>query len=102
MPQLIGAQGMSINIAEAIGDKWRVVGIALLDDKRGTVVEGIADQFRGKAENINLEVLQRWMQGKGIPDRTWRGLLSVLRVHFVGLAKSVEEALTEQGKLGPR
>ena len=59
MPQLIGAQGMSINIAEAIGDKWRVVGIALLDDKRGAIVEGISDQFQGKAEKINVEVLQR-------------------------------------------
>ena len=87
---------------EAIGNKWRVVGIALLNDESGAIVESIADELRGKAESINLEILQRWIQGNGIQDRTWRGLLSVLRVHCGALAESVEEALTgelpERGK----
>ena len=98
MPQLIGLQAKDkiINIAEAIGDQWRMVGIALLNDDCGTIVEGIGDEFRGKARNINLEILQRWMRGEGIPNRTWGGLLSVLRVHCVSLAESVEEALTEE------
>ena len=98
MPQLIGLQGKdkSINIAEAIGDKWRVVGIALLNDESGAIVEGIGDEFRGKAENINLEILQRWIRGKGIPDRTWLALLGVLKVHCGMLAESVEKALTPQ------
>ena len=107
MPQLIGLQGKDkiINIAEAIGDQWRVVGIALLNDESGGIVKAIAKEFRGNALDINLETLERWLQGKGICDRSWRGLLSVLRVHCRALAESVEEALTaeeaEQGKLGP-
>ena len=107
MPQLIGLQGKDkiINIVEAISDQWHVVGIALLNDESGGIVEAVADQFRGNAQDINLETLQRWRRGEGIPDRTWRGLLGVLRVHCGTLAESVEEALTaedaEQGKLGP-
>ena len=100
MPQLIGLRGKnkSINVAEAIGDQWRMVGIALLNDDSGAIVKSIDQEFRGNAQIINLEILQRWLQGKGIPDRTWHGLLRVLRVHCFSLAESVEEALAEQGK----
>ena len=107
MPQLIVFQGKDkiINIAEAIGDQWRVVGISLLNDESGDIVKAVAREFRDNALDINLEIIGRWLQGKGIHDRSWRGLLSVLRVHCRALAESVEEALTaeetEQGKLGP-
>ena len=107
MPQLIGLQGNDkiINIAEAIGDQWRVVGITLLNDESGGIVKAVAKEFRGNALDINLDILERWLQGKGIRDRSWRGLLRVLQVHCRALAESVEEALTaeeaEQGKLGP-
>ena len=107
MPQLIVFQGKHkiINIAEAIGDQWRVVGISLLNDESGGIVKAVAKEFRGNALDINLETLERWLQGKGMRDRSWRGLLRVLRVHCRALAESVEEALTaeeaEQGKLGP-
>ena len=45
------------------------------------------------AEQINMDILRRWVQGKGISDRTWRGLLGVLRVHCPGLAEEIEETL---------
>ena len=105
MPQLIGLRGKdkNINIAEAIGGQWRVVGIALLNDESGDIVKGLAKEFRGNAQDINLEILQCWLQGRGIADRTWRGLIGVLRMYCGVLAESVEEALTakeaEQGKL---
>ena len=104
MPQLIGLRGRdkTINIAEEIGDQWRVVGIALLNDESGGIVRALAKEFRGNAQDINLEILRRWLQGSGIPDRSWQGLLGVLRVYCRTLADRVEEALTaeeaEQGK----
>ena len=107
MPQLIVFQGKDkiINIAEAIGDQWRVVGISLLNDESGDIVKTFAMEFKGNALAINLETLGHWLLGRGIRDRSWRGLLSVLRVHCRALAESVEQALTaeeaEQGKLGP-
>ena len=104
MPQLLKLQDKdkSINIVEAIGNQWRVVGIVLLNDERGAIVDSIADEFRGNARNINLEILKHWLRGEGMSDRSWRGLLGVLREHCGALADRVEEVLTaeedEQGK----
>ena len=98
MPQLIGLRGRdkTINIAEAIGVQWRMIGIALLNDESGGIVTALEREFRGNALDINLEILTRWMRGDGIPDQTWEGLLTVLRAHCRTLAESVEEALTAE------
>ena len=65
MPQLIGLQGKDkiINNAEAISDQWRVVGIALLNDESDRIVKALATEFRGDGQDVNLEILQRWIQG---------------------------------------
>ena len=104
MSQLTALQGKTrhIDIVEGIGVKWAKVGTTLLDDRDGTIIPAIAHQHGNNVELINMDILGRWLQGKGIPDRTWHGLLGVLRVHCVSLAERVEEALTaeeaEQGK----
>ena len=104
MSQLISLQGRTqhVNIVEGIGVKWMMVGTTLLDDKDYTIVPAIAEQYGNNAQRINMEILGRWVRGEGIPDRSWRGLLGVLRVHCGALADRVEEALTaeeaEQGK----
>ena len=96
LTELIALQGKHtcINIAEQIGTKWRVVGIGLLQDRSGNTISSINEQYRGDNLKINIEILQRWVNGQGIVDRTWLGLLGVLRVHCAALAQSVEEALT--------
>ena len=108
LPELTALQGRGecINIAERIGPRWRLVGLALLQDRTGDIVSAIDEQYRGNALAINIEILSRWVRGRGIADRTWRGLLGVLNLHCKALAESVEEALTvkeatdtEQGKL---
>ena len=53
-------------------------------------------EHRGNAEQINMDILSRWVQGRGIADRTWRGLLGVLRVHCPGLAEDIEETLSAE------
>ena len=105
MPELLALQGKdkTIDIVEAIGVQWRVVGIHLLNDESGATIEAIDEQFRGNVQAINLEILKRWLRRKGVRACTWRVLLEVLRkAHCVELAESVEEALTdeeaEQGK----
>ena len=102
MSELIAFQGRTqrINIAERIGVEWRKVGTVLLDDKYYNIIPAIGEKHVNNAEAINMEILGCWVQGKGMPDRTWRELLSVLKMYCVSLAESVEEALTEaeQGK----
>ena len=98
LPELTALQGRTqrINIAKEISIQWEMVGTTLLDDKSGTIIPAIAEQYGNNAERINMKILRRWLQGKGISDRTWQGLLGVLRVHCVALAESVEEVLTEK------
>ena len=81
------------NIATEIGMQYYMVGSALLNNERGAIVPAIVSEYRGNAEQINMDILSRWVQGKGIADHTWRGLLGVLRVHCPGLAQDIEETL---------
>lgn len=66
------------NIAKRIGTDWKTFGIALLDDEDGVIVQAIQQENLGHAERINLDILQKWIRGEGIRDRTWRGLLGAL------------------------
>ena len=81
------------NIAERIGIKCRSIGTSLLNDVRGEVVPAIMSQHGRNPEETNMDILSRWVQGRGIADRTWRGLLGVLRLHCPGLAQDIEETL---------
>ena len=95
MPELTDFPGkiQHFNIAVRIGIKYLSFGTGLLNDETGAIVPDIVSVHRGNAEQINMDVLSRWVQGKGIADRTWRGLLGVLRVHCPGLAQDIEETL---------
>ena len=79
-----------------------MVGTTLLDDEDYTIVPAIAQKHGKDPELINMEILGRWVRGEGMSDRSWRGLLGVLREHCGALADRVEEVLTaeeaEQGK----
>ena len=104
MPEMTALQGRTrdINIVEGIGAEWDKVGTALLDDKDGAIIPAIAREHGNNADCINTEILRRWIQGKGIPDRTWQGLLCVLRsVRRNTLADDVEDVLTEEEATDP-
>ena len=73
-----GRNGKTINITKSIVD-YSTFGIALLNDGTGTIVSGIARTEKGNVPEIIREILKIWITGDGIPDRTWGGLLSVLR-----------------------
>ena len=95
MPELTDFPGKirHFNIAVGIGIKYLSFGTGLLNDENGDIVPVIVSEHRGNAEQINMDVLSRWVQGKGISDCTWRGLLGVLRLHCPGLAQDIEETL---------
>ena len=83
-----------INVAVDIGMQYFLVGTALLNDRSGAVVPQIAAELLGNAERINMEILRRWIQGSGVEDRSWGGLLRVLRESGrAALAEEMEEAL---------
>ena len=100
MPELTNFPGKirHFNIATEIGMQYYIVGTGLLNDERGDIVSAIMSEHRGNAEQINMDILRRWVQGKGIADRTWRGLLGVLRIHCPGLAQDIDEALRAENQ----
>ena len=87
-------RGKFIKVAQAIGPRWNEVGIALLEDEFQSIMPALAQEHGKDAENINIAVLGRWVRGEGMRDRTWRGLLTVLKKHCVMLAERMEETLT--------
>ena len=83
----------SINVPEQIGAHHIELGVLLLNDTNGTVTQAIMEQHP-KAFNINFEILQRWIQGKGKLPVAWATLIEVLRdIKLSELAHQVEVAL---------
>ena len=54
---LKGKRG-TIDITRAIGANYRSCGTFLLDDKDGSIVHAIDQEYHGNAENINHEILR--------------------------------------------
>ena len=86
-------QSGSINVLEQIGAHYRELGVLLLNDTNGTVTQAIMGQHP-EAINVNFEILQRWIQGKGKLPVEWTTLIEVLRdIKLSELAHEMEEAL---------
>ena len=65
----------------------------LLNDTNGTVTQAIMGQHP-EAINVNFEILQRWIQGKGKLPVEWATLIEVLRdIKLSELAHEMDEAL---------
>ena len=68
----------AINILEKIGSKYSQLGIFLLDDDTGVQVDAIAKEHNKRAEDINFDILKKWLQGGGMQPVTWGTLVDVL------------------------
>ena len=53
-------------------------GVLLLDDTRGSQVDIIFHDARGKTKTIVRSILKEWLNGKGKPV-TWQALIDTLR-----------------------
>ena len=96
MMNLTSFRGQSriINVATEIGMQYITVGMALLNDRFGGIVPQIVTQSLNNIELVNVTILSRWIQGSGMEDRSWSGLLRVLRESgCAALSKEIEEAL---------
>ena len=83
-------------IADQIGTHYDVFGTALLADEIGTIVPQIVSNNNYKCLAINQAILTEWINGRGITDKTWGGLLAVLRspaLRLNTLAGDIEEVV---------
>ena len=84
----------NINIPQQIGTIHTKFGVFLLDDETGATVDGIAQEHRGNPDDINTEILKKWLQGRGRQPITWRTLIEVLRdSQLTELADEIERNL---------
>ena len=96
LPQLINFETRSggINITESIGLHYKQLGPLLLQDNDGTITETIERECFYKVKEINQEILQRWIQGKGRQPLQWSTLIDVLKkIELSPLAKKIADCL---------
>ena len=76
--ELLSFSDKKVNIAELIGVNYFKFGILLLEDSNGIIVKALENQFHFNTEQINIAILQRWLEGKGRPV-TWSTLVTALQ-----------------------
>ena len=80
-----------INIPQEIGVKYHEFGLFLLEDETGARIHSLANKHMNDAEQINMEVLQQWITGRGKHPVTWKTLIQVLRnIELTVLAGEIE------------
>ena len=77
--KFICADSTHINITKEIGDKYKSFGTFLLKDSTGQKVNSIKSKHQSDPSQINTEILEEWLAGKGKQPVTWATLVEVLR-----------------------
>ena len=80
-----------INIPQEISTKYPQFGILLLEDTNGARVRNMEHKHQRNAEQINTEILEEWVNGRGRQPVSWEILTEVLRDVKLGqLASDIE------------
>ena len=75
--------------------KYRTFGILLLDDQTGSKITAIEQKRLNDAEQINIDIVQEWLQGNGKKPVTWQTLVGVLNdTGLYALAKDIDTSLS--------
>ena len=88
-----------INIPQEIGIKYYQFGLLLLEDDTGTRIHALTHKHMKDAEQINMEVLQQWLAGRGKHPITWKTLTKVLQdIELSTLAGELEAIRCHEDK----
>ena len=68
-----------INIPQEVSTKYFQFGILLLEDTNGARVRNMEHKHQRDAEQISMEILQEWANGRGRQPVSWATLTEVLR-----------------------
>ena len=84
----------NLNFIESIGTKYHDLGIILLEDDNGTLVDTLKEEHHRNAEAITRGILQRWLRGTGRKPTTWRTLAVVLKqCNLTAQANAIDKQL---------
>ena len=88
-----------INIPQEIGIKYYQFGLLLLEDDTGTRIQALTHKHMKDAEQINMEVLQQWLAGRGKHPITWKTLSEILQdIELNTLAREIEAVKCHKDK----
>ena len=63
----------------------------MLDDPNGTRIRALAHKHKNDANEINIEIIEEWVAGKGKHPVTWKTLIQVLHdIELSTLASEIE------------
>ena len=83
--------GDPINITERIGTAYRKLGVNLLNDKHGSLIDTIEAKHKYDPVRITEDILNKWLEKK---PRSWSELVAALRkIELCTLAYDLEENL---------
>ena len=89
-----------INIPQEISTKYPQFGLLLLNDTTGAKVRNIAHKHFRDSEQINTEILEEWLKGRGKQPVSWRTLTEVLHcVKLSNLASDIEAVKVQSSYL---
>ena len=82
-----------INVPQEVSTKYTQFGILLLEDNYGHRVRNMEHKHRGDVEQINMEILREWVNGRGKQPVSWATLTEVLRdVELSVLARDIDDS----------
>ena len=85
-----------IDLAEEIGADYEKFGTLLLEDNNGNKVKNIEVSERGDPVKITVEILKKWLQGKGRKPVTWQTFVKCLQdTNLNTLAEKMERLLQQ-------
>ena len=79
---------------EQVGGSYFKFGVILLNDQTGSLVRSLEQECLRNPETIVLKILNKWMEGRGLPVM-WESLIKTLRdVNLSTLADNIHHQLT--------
>ena len=80
MMELIRFRGRErrINIPQEISREYHQFAVLLLEDSTGARIRSMEQKHSNSPEEVNMNILEQWIEGKGRKPATWRTLVEVL------------------------
>ena len=97
MAQLEKFGSNRINIPQQIVVNFKSFGYVLLKDENGAIVKGIEYKCHHDPVCACKEILEQWLQGAGVKEKTWATIVDVLHdIDLNTLAHDIELVVSAQ------
>ena len=78
-PSVVDGEKKTINIIQRTGTSYEKLGMFLLEDDNGDIVDSLKEACHHDPIQITTAVYKKWITGTGRKPVTWQTLVDVLR-----------------------